>query len=229
MGVHDGHRERLKNRFLTQGLDGFEDHNVLELLLFYSIPRMDTNEIAHNLLEEFGSLSAVFDAPAEALCTVKGVSTHTATLIKIMPQLFSRYDIDKTRSMQVLNSVEDVGKYLMPRFRGKKNEEFYAILLDGRNRVLKCHKVFEGSVNATQISLKKLIAAVVNTHATGVIIAHNHPGSIALPSDMDVYSTGVIFETLKALNIKLIDHVVFAEDDFVSFSDSNFIRGGYDL
>ncbi len=220
MGLHDGHRQRLKDRFLSQGLEGFEDHNVLELLLFYSIPRMDTNEIAHLLLNEFGSLNAVFDAPVEALCKVKGISVHTATLIKMMPALFSRYETDKAAETEIFTSTREFGKYFVPRFHGKVNEEFHVMLLDDKFKLIRCEKLFEGTVNTTQITLKKLISLVVNSNATGVVIAHNHPKGIALPSQADKTTTYKIYKALDMLNVKLYDHIVVADGDFVSFADS---------
>ncbi len=220
MGLHDGHRQRLKSRFLSQGLEGFEDHNVLELLLFYSIPQKDTNEIAHLLLNEFGSLHGVFDAPVDALCKVKGVSSHTATMIKLMPALFARYQTDKTADAQVLKSTRDFGRYFLPRFYGKTNEEFHVMLLDDKMKIIRCEKAFEGTVNATQIIIKKLIAMVVNSNATGVVVAHNHPEGIALPSHADRHTTERIYKSLEMINVRLWDHIIVADGDYVSLFDS---------
>ncbi len=220
MGLHDGHRQRLKNRFLSQGLEGFEDHNVLELLLFYSIPQKDTNEIAHLLLKEFGSLHGVFDAPFEALCRVKGVSNHTATLIKMMPSLFARYQTDKTVDTKALKNTRDFGRFFLPRFYGKTNEEFHVRLLDDKMKIIRSERAFEGTVNATQITIKKLIELVINSNATGVVIAHNHPKSIALPSASDRHSTEKIYKALQMLNVQLLDHIIVADGDYVSLFDS---------
>ena len=220
MGVHDGHRNRLKARFLSQGLSGFEDHNILELLLFYSIPRSDTNEIAHALLDKFKSLSSVFDAPLEELCKVKGISSHSATLIKLIPQMMAAYHTDKTKNIESINSVKEAGKYFVPRFHGKTNEEVYVLLLDDKNKIIRCEKLFEGVVNSTPISAKKVVAAAVNSNATGVILAHNHPTGIALPSHADVVATEKIFKALELINVRLYDHIVVADGDFVSMADS---------
>ena len=220
MGVHDGHRRRLKARFLSQGLTGFEDHNILELLLFYSIPRSDTNEIAHHLLDEFKSLSGVFDAPVEELCKIKGVSTHTATLIKLIPELLSVYHTDKTKDTKIVNSTSDAGKFFVPRFYGKKNEEVHVLLLDDKKKVIRCEKLFEGTVNSTPITVKKVVAAAVNSNATGVVLAHNHPGGVALPSSRDLRATEKIFKALKLINVELCDHIIVADDDYVSLADS---------
>lgn len=220
MGVHDGHRNRLKSRFLAQGLKGFEDHNVLELLLFYSIPRSDTNEIAHRLLNEFKTLSGVFDAPVEELCKIKGISTHSATLIKLIPEMMSVYHTDKTKDIEIVNSTREAGKFFVPRFYGKKNEEVHVLLLDDKKKVIRCDKLFEGTVNSTPITVKKVVAAAVNSNATAVVLAHNHPGGIALPSRADISATEKIFKALKLINVELCDHIVVADDDFVSMADS---------
>ena len=228
MGIHDGHRQRLKARFLRQGLSGFEDHNVLELLLFYSLPRADTNEIAHELLSTFGSLSAVFDAPFDELCKIKGVSRHTASLIKLIPELTSVYNIDKTKYSDTIINAKDAGLYFVPRFYGKLNEEVHVMLLDDKRKIIKCEKIFEGIVNLSPITVKKVVALAVNSNATGVVLAHNHPAGVALPSSSDLRMTEQLFHALKLINIHLIDHIIVADDDFVSLAESGeFERYNY--
>ncbi|MBQ8603683.1 MAG: DNA repair protein RadC [Oscillospiraceae bacterium] len=222
MGIHDGHRQRLKDRFLSQGLSGFEDHNILELLLFYSIPRSDTNEIAHRLLNEFKTLSGVFEAPIEDLCKIKGVSMHTATLIKLVPELSYSYNIDKTKGIEIVNTTTRAGKYFVPRFSGKTNEEVHVMLLDDKNKIIKCQKLFEGIENLTKIEIKKVVSFAIINNATKVIIAHNHPVGLALPSNTDKTTTVKIYQALEMMNIKLCDHIVVADDDFVSMADSGF-------
>ena len=220
MGIHEGHRERTKKRFLEHGFDGFEDHNILELLLFYSIPRSDTNEIAHELLDKFKSLSAVFDAPVEELCKIKGISLHSATLIKMIPSLLSVYYTDKTKETKIVSSTSEAGKFFVPRFYGKKNEEVHMLLLDDKKKVIKCVKLFEGTVNSAPVTVKKVVAEAVNSNATGVIIAHNHPTGVALPSRSDIKVTEKIYKALELINIQLCDHIIVADDDFISLADS---------
>ncbi len=220
MGIHDGHRNRLKKRFLENGLNGFEDHNILELLLFFSLPRSDTNEIAHNLLNEFKNISGVFDAPVEQLCKIKGVSLHTATLIKLIPELFSVYHVDKTKDTKIIYSTNLAGQFFVPKFYGKLNEEVHIALLDDKKKVIKSEKVFEGTVNSAPITVKKVVAAAVNSNATGVILAHNHPGGIALPSRSDIKVTEKLYKALQLINVQLCDHIIVADDDFVSLADS---------
>ncbi|MBE6878913.1 MAG: DNA repair protein RadC [Ruminococcaceae bacterium] len=220
MNLHEGHRQRLKERFLKDGLAGFEDHNILELLLFYSVPRADTNETGHKLLNKFGSLSKVFEASVEELCEVDGIGIHSATLIKLIPEIYNAYNVDKTKNITVLNTHDDLGKYFIPRFLGKKDEEVHMVLLDSKNKIIKSENIAKGSVNAVQLSVRYIISQAINNNATGVILAHNHPAGVALPSTNDIKMTKKLFEALRLADIKLKDHIIVAEDDFVSLRDS---------
>lgn len=222
MNLHEGHRQRLKDRFLKEGLSNFEDHNILEILLFYSVPRADTNEIAHKLLKKFGSLSAVFDASLEELCTVDGIGVHSATLIKLMPEISSAYGIDKTKNIRQLNTIQELGAYFIPKFIGKKDEESYIVLLDNKNKIIKSELVAKGSVDAVQLSIRTIISQAINNNATSVVLAHNHPAGVALPSANDIKMTKRLFEALRLADIKLKDHIIVADDDFVSLRQSGY-------
>ncbi len=220
MSLHKGHRKRLKARFLKQGISNFEDHNVLELLLFFAVPQGDTNETAHNLINAFGSLSNVFDAPFEEICKVKGIGEHSATLIKLIPELLSTYHQDKTKDIQLISSTKQAGEFLTPKFIAKKNEEVHVIALDDKKKFIKHEKLFEGTVNASQITIKKVVSFAINTNATGIILAHNHPTGVALPSSNDIKVTKVLSQALNLINVQLCDHIIVADDDFVSLADS---------
>ena len=222
MNLHEGHRQRLKDRFLKEGLSNFEDHNILEILLFYSVPRADTNEIAHKLLNKFGSLSAVFDASLEELCSVDGIGVHSATLIKLMPEISSAYGIDKTKNIRHLNTIQELGAYFIPKFIGKKDEESYIVLLDNKNKIIKSELVAKGSVDAVQLSIRTIISQAINNNATSVVLAHNHPAGVALPSANDIKMTKRLFEALRLADIKLKDHIIVADDDFVSLRQSGY-------
>ena len=222
MSIHDGHRERLKNRFRTEGLDAFDEHNVLELLLFYAVPRSDTNPAAHELLDTFGSLSAVFDAPIDALVKVKGVGENAATLIKLIPALARRYEVDKN-NIACLASTQLVGEYLLSRYVGKTQEIVYLICLDGKYKPLCCVAISEGIVNTVSISARRIIELALKYNAVGVVLAHNHPGGIALPSNDDISTTFMIRDALRTINVKLLDHIVVADGDYVSMADSGML------
>lgn len=218
--LHKGHRQRVRERFIKQGLKDFPPHNALELLLFYAIPRKDTNEIAHALMQKFGTISAVFDAPLEELTKVKGVSENCAVLIKMIPAYSSYYMDDRVNYNLALNSTEKIGAFFLPKFIGQKNECVYLLCLDSKLKVLKCELLFEGSVNAVSITNRKVIETAALVGATSVALAHNHPNGVAIPSDADIATTIQLKKALQLINVELIDHIIVADDDFVSLADS---------
>ncbi len=218
--MHDGHRQRLKKRFLNEDLDRFEDHNILELLLFFGIAQKDTNEIAHNLLNTFGSLSAVFDAPHSQLKKVPGVGEHIATLIKLIPSLTRIYIRDKTKCKLLITSA-DLGAYILPHFFGMSEERLFVMYLDMKKNLLGSEFVSDGSMKNLPIDYRKIIDGVLKYKASNVVIAHNHPGGIALPSINDVNSTKDLANMLSYMDVKLQDHIIVADGDFISFRDSN--------
>ncbi len=220
--VHEGHRERMRQRFLSEGLDNFQDHNVIELLLFYSVPMKDTNEEAHNLIDRFGSLSGVFDASFEDLCSVKGVGERTATLIKMMPELFKKYEIDKINTNDaVLNTSERVAEYVAPYFKGLINEKMYVLCLDSSCRALNFTQVSEGIVNAAPLNTRKIIEVALNSSASSIILVHNHPSGIVAPSRNDVDATINMVNLLKKVSIRISDHIIIGNgSDFFSFKKS---------
>lgn len=213
----------MKKRFLEQGLDGFDDHNVLELILFFAVPRQDTNPIAHRLLAHFGSLEGVFEATAEELCAVEGIGESSAALLKLIPAASRRYSIDKTRSERILNSTQAAGAYLIPRFMYERDEVVYVICLDAKNKILCSKELYRGSPSMAEVSTRRLIELVLSKKASGVILAHNHTSGIAIPSVEDELTTRQVKQALANVGVSLIDHIIVAEDDFVSMMDSGLI------
>lgn len=219
---HDGHRKRLKARFVKSGLDDFEPHNALELLLFYAIPRKDTNPIAHRLIDRFGSFSAVFDAKPEELAKVEGITENTAVLISMIPQLARKYLEDKADARNLIGSFNDIGTYLLPKFVGRTVETIILAALDNKNKIISCSIIAEGENDRASLSKRKVMEEAIRVGATRVIIAHNHPRGFAVPSKEDLILTKEVYFLLKSVDIELVDHIIFAEDDFVSLSASGF-------
>lgn len=222
MSIHNGHRERLRNRFTEEGLDNFDEINVLELLLFYCIPRRDTNPIAHGLLKRFENLVNVMDAPVEELVKVEGISQNSATFLKLVMEVNKYYQIQKAGADTILDTTEKYGRYLVPKFQGKRNETVLLLCLDAKCKVLCCREISEGSVNSAGISVRKIVEAALASNATTVILAHNHPSGLAFPSGEDVATTKRIAQALKAVEVLLFDHVIVSDDDFVSLVQSRF-------
>ena len=214
--MHKDHRKHTKDRFLSEGLDSFEPHNVLELLLFYSIPQKDTNETAHMLINRFGSLSAVFDAPYDDLLTVPGISEHSATLIKLIPAISRRYAMEKNSKVTKLSSIEDIGKYLEARYLGVTEETVLLLLLDNKFGLIDCVKVHEGSVNSSAITMRKLIETALFKRASMVVLAHNHPSGVALPSSDDLFTTQQVKRAFDLVEIGMLAHIIVAGDTFTN-------------
>lgn len=222
MSIHDGHRQRLKDRFLRDGLDGFTEIQILELMLFYAIPVKDTNPLAHALLDRFGSLSRVLDAPLDRLTEVDGIREHTATLIKLYKAMGRAYEVSKAKQETILTTIEACGDYLKPFFKGRKNETVFLLSLDAKLKVLECREVGEGSVNYASVPLRRVVEMALEVGASSVVLAHNHPSGIALPSGEDIQTTRRVATALSAVEITLVDHIVVADDDYVSMVQSGY-------
>lgn len=220
--IHEGHRKRMKERFMKSGLDDFAPHNVLEFLLFYSIPRGDTNPIAHRLIDAFGSLSGVFDATPEELMKVSGVGESTAILISMIPQMARKYLEDKANAVNVVGGCGDIGAYLLPKFVGRTNEALMMVSIDNKNKVISCSVVAEGTVDSAKVSRRKVMEEAMKVKATRVILAHNHPRGVAVPSAEDVAMTREIGRLFAQVGIELVDHIIIADDDYVSMAASGF-------
>ena len=224
MSIHAGHRQRLKDRFLKDGLDHFEEHQVLELLLFYGIPQRDTNEIAHELIRKFGSLAKVLEATPEELAEVKYVGDNVTTLFKLITAVARYYQVSCAMQEQILSTIESCGRYLVPFFYQRPNETVYLLCLDAKCKVLCCEKVGEGSVNSAGVPIRKIVEVALKYNATSAILAHNHPSGIALPSGEDVQTTRRVAMALDAVEIGLVDHIIVADNDWVSLAQSGLYR-----
>lgn len=209
--LHEGHRGRLKNRFLTNGLDSFEEHNILEMILFYSIPRKDTNDIAHALINRFGSLKSVLDADFNDLITVKGISENSATLIKMFPAVARAYLSNKSNKKPVLDDQYSVMEFLLKTYYGHTKETVYLLLLNNKFELISLEKLHEGSVNSAQIELRQIVDLIIRKNASAVILAHNHPDGIPAPSSEDLATTAELISSLNMLNIQLIEHFIVTE------------------
>lgn len=223
MAVHDGHRQRKKEQFRMHGLDAFADHEVLELLLYYAIPRRDTNPVAHRLMERFGSLDGVFSATVEELEEVEGMGKNAATLLALWMPLYRRVRTKPTAKEVILNSTEQAGRYFMDLFFGMRREELYEACLDAKGKLLACCRIAEGGVDAVNISTRRLVENALKCGASAVILAHNHPSGIALPSPDDNTTTLAVWDALRAVGIPLIDHIIVADEDYVSLHDNGLL------
>ena len=226
MSIHIGHRQRLKDRFRAEGLDHFSERHVLELLLFYAVPQRDTAPLAQELLDRFGSLPQVLEASAGELEKVNGVGPNVSTLLTLITAISRYYLVQRTSNVTILNTTELCGQYLLQHFHGRRNETVFMLCLDAKCKVLCCKEVGEGSVNSANIPIRRVVEIALAVNATTVILAHNHPSGLAIPSSEDILTTRRVAMALDAVEICLADHIVVADDDFVSMAQSGQFRPG---
>lgn len=214
---HAGHRKRMKQRYAETGLLGFSDHNVLEMLLFYAVPRKDTNQLAHDLINRFGSYTAVMEASREELMQVDGITEHSATLINLVTQMNRRYFEQKSVEKVRIIDSNTAGEYFVGKFAYESNECAYAMLLDIKHHMITCQKISQGVVNGTSIDVRELCERALKFKASYVIVAHNHPSGVLMPSAEDESCTRMIKNALNVIGITLSDHILVAGGRYISF------------
>lgn len=223
---HEGHRQRLRERYRREGLDGFEDHLALELLLSYAIPRRDVNELAHQLLDRFGGLHKVFEADPSELVALPGMGPCVADLLRLMLDLNRRYLLDLQHSNAInapLQDTQAVGSFFLPYFYGLREETVYAAFLDDSFRVRACHELGEGGVSFAPLNIRRLLELSIAANAPNIILAHNHPNGQAIPSFEDQQTTERLDAALQAVQLRLLDHIIVAGSDFVSLEECGYL------
>jgi DNA repair protein RadC len=223
MGMHEGHRERVKNRYLSEGLDAFEDHQVLEMLLFYCIPRRDTNELAHRMIAEFGSLAGLFEADPKEISKRCKVSENTAILVSLIPPLARRYFTARWGDKPALNSSSKAGKYCVSLLAGRTYEVFYALCMNAQNRLIYAALVQEGTLSEAPVYPRLVVEAALRHKAYCVLLAHNHPGGSLQPSRADIDLTGKVAKALEPISVAVIDHIIVAGDRYFSFKENGLL------
>ncbi|MCR4608009.1 MAG: DNA repair protein RadC [Oscillospiraceae bacterium] len=223
MGIHDGHRERLRERYKENGLKGFNDINALELLLFYALPRKDTNPLAHELLNWFGSLQAVFSASVEELKDVPGISDSSAILIKLVPDICKLARITETSKGKGITDSSLASGFLIPRFMFEESEKVIMLSLDSAKKVKACTDISSGVVNSVDLNIRLIVETALKNKASSVILAHNHPDGDTSPSREDRETTTRIRDSLKLVDIPLVDHIIVSGNDYFSFCDAGYL------
>ena len=212
---HQGHRQRMRERFIKTSPAGFADHELLEMLLYYTNQRRDTNEIAHSLMEAFGSIERLLDADLDRLCSVWGIGEQSALHLALLGELSRRYLTQKVADTcaptDILDTPERLAKFLAPRFVGATKEIALALLLNNSMRPIDCFPVGEGTVSGVSISARAVAERAYTKHAAAVVLAHNHPGGVAMPSSEDIAITKRLVEALDLLGVPLVEHFVFSD------------------
>lgn len=214
--------DRLVRRFLFRNPDALTDADLLELLLRFG--NGDAPVLAERLLRQFPSVASIMEATTEDLFAVEGMDEESALLLRLVPELHRRYFLSRSQFETRLTDSTGFGQYLLPYFYGKKDEMVYLLSLDGGGRVLNCRLLGQGSVNSVNIPIRRMVQEALTMNATAVVLAHNHPSGIAVPSKENVELTLRLRETFDAMDILLLDHIVVADDDFVSMRDSGYLN-----
>lgn len=223
--VHEGHRERVKREFLANGFnEKTPPHKIIEMLLFFSIPRKDTNEIAHDLIKRFGSVAGVLEAPVNELTKVNGISLHSASLIKLMIPIIRCYITEKNEKKMSYSNLDEVCEYLLRQYIGYNKEVFSVVSFSGSGRMLGFDVLSKGNVSEVNISVREIVETVLKQNAVCAIIAHNHPDGVAVPSDEDIAVTRNIQSALSHINIRLLDHIIISGSDYVSMAQSRLYK-----
>ena len=222
-GIHSGHRKRMKDKYLKDNFDNMNQHEALEMLLYYAIPQKDTNLLAHKLLDHFGSLSGVFDASVSALVDF-GLTVNTAILLKFIPD-FSRLYLDDKREMRSKEiNIRELPEYFKSKFIGRTDEMLYCLLLDGNFNQIYCELVSKGSPSATEVPVRRIVELSLLYKPKFVVLAHNHPIGLSIPSINDIDVTKKIYKALNGINVNLLDHIVISNTDHTCIMHSIFAK-----
>lgn len=216
---HDGHRTRMRKRYLASGFGDFEAHEILEMILYNCCPRRDTNPIAHRLLDAFGSLSAVFEAPVDSLMK-EGLSENAAVYLRMIPDISRVYLDDRNNNDNKIICLDKIGDYFLPKFIGRNDEHLILLLLDAKGRELFCGVVSVGTAMGSDVPVRKIVDLSMRYNATNAVIAHNHPSGVALPSKADLHATNALSAALDLIGVSLLDHIIVSDQDYVSLREA---------
>ncbi|MBR6567410.1 MAG: hypothetical protein IKK60_02035 [Clostridia bacterium] len=217
---HNHHRKHMRERFYEAGFRGMADHNIIEMLLYFGIPRKDTNDIAHDLMNRFGSYAGIFEANIHDLMKVKGMTETAACLIKMIIPFYNRYveDLAKRKPSPIV--PKDVVEFLRPKFyEGSCRERVFVLCYDSFNHLITCRLLNEGDICSSTFDIREFGRIVLETNCSSVIISHNHPHSISLPSKDDIRVTEEVIKLLKTFKVRLRDHIIVDDDDFTSLAE----------
>ena len=222
--IHQGHRKRMRERFLKTGLIGYQPHELLEILLYYGIPRVDTNPVAHALLECFGSLRGVFSAEPDQLKQVQGMTEPAVCLITLLRAMYV-YDAEEQLDGVPMESFAKICEYFSALYRFEQREVVRAAFLDRNLRLIACEVLGEGHPSASEFSVRRLIERAGAAGSSVAVLAHNHPHGNAVPSDADIAVTRQLAEMLAKSGISLADHVIVGDGEAVSLREYGVFMG----
>jgi DNA repair protein RadC len=195
-------------------MDDFSDHEVLELMLTYAIPRVDVNGTAHNLIERFGSVAGALDALPEELCEVDGIGPGAAQFLKMLPCVFRRYALNKCEPGTPMDTLPKIGEFLLAKYTGITFERVYLLLFDNSMRMIDCCHIDDGTVNCSKITVRKVAELCLRKHASCAVLAHNHPNGMVIPSGADKEVTQTVENALETIGVTLLEHIIVNENAY---------------
>lgn len=221
--IHDSHRARTKKKFLSNGLKNFAEHEIIELLLFYAIPRHDVNPLAHALLERFGTLNGVIDASLESLKQVKGMGENAATFFVLLHDLFNKYNSETRIKTKIASTL--MAKAFCKTLFGEPNvEQFYVICLNASNKIICYQLISTGTSSKVNVNVRQITDFAFKNKCERIIIAHNHPSEHCMPSDEDIAFTKKIICSCLLNDIDVIDHIIISKKEAASFAELNLLN-----
>jgi DNA repair protein RadC len=220
--LNKNHRSRMRKRYLECGFAAFQEHEILEMLLFYALPRVNTNPIAHQLLNTFHSLAGVMDADVSELKKIPGIQDNAAIFLKMLPEVFRCYQISHEKEVANRFRVDEehmaeMKQHLRNLYTGVVREKVVLISLDNDDRIIDQTFVSEGSAGVAGVSVRAIAEIAMKNNAARVIVAHNHPDAPSMPSNDDMFFTKNLYAALHHLNIELDDHFIVGQNDVLSF------------
>jgi len=221
--MHEGHRERLRERAIRNGIESLETHELLELFLFAYIPMKDTNTIAHDLLDTFGSISAVLDADIEDLLTVKNMTKRAAIALHSIPFIIKGYINSKNSPKKNLSTIANAVEFIRSETQFLTKERLYILCLDIHFNLVKSVMISSESADHVNVSMTDIHCAVIRNGCKNILIGHNHPGGSLLPSDEDISLTKDIINSMAYLNVEVLDHIIVAGNGYYSFREKGLL------
>jgi len=219
----EGHRERLREKFLTSGLDGFHDYEVIELLLTLATPRKDCKDQAKAALKRFKTLQAVIEAPPEQLQEIKGIGPKNIFGIKLVQAVAERYLQKKLIKKDPIRSSKELFEYLYHSLRDKKREIFKVVFLDAQNKIIAIEDLFEGTLTASSVYTREVVQTALRHHAAGLFLVHNHPSGEPRPSSKDRLITRELIHACRVMGITVHEHLIIGDNTYFSFADQGYI------
>ena len=214
----------MRTRFRATGFDGFQQHEILEMLLFYSCPRIDTNGLGHELIDRFKSLKGVLEADIDELMTVDGIGENSAVLIKLVQQMGIIYiSDDATVKTQTFASPEKLRELFRFRFLGESEECLMVACFGKKLNLLGCDRVSDGGLSSVGVDIRRIVETAIRYGSDIIALAHNHPTGTAIASAEDVRATKAVISALEPLDIHVVDHIIVAENCTMSMRDSGYI------